>query len=370
MSGPRAEYIDISAYQPRLFNWREYRDWSARNDGVSRVAIRSSYGYGYVDQHYQQYRTDALAAGIDEIIFYHYCYPEYNRPEVEADWQRRVIGSIRPADKIMLDDEENNLASNPQWAYDWLSRQKAAYQRPAADIWIYASADYIAHHLQDPRLRPYTLVEAIWQYSADETPPIPAPWRSYGALQYTDRATGIPGLPGVAVDANVVIEGDMPLLQLSDPMGKHFVEVAPGRWHCQNTGVYLANAHLDFYRQAGGVFRLPLTEEIYLAALKGTAIVVYEGAVAIYDPNNVTGQRPAGAGPVFLMKLNDGGVGQQIIAKPLLADLNAQITQLKADIAAAPDAAHVSGLEKQVASYEAAVNQIDAIVDTLKGVQV
>lgn len=199
----RPQYVDISAWQPSQIDWEAYKDWAERADGVSRVAMRSSYGVGYTDLHFAEYRKAALAAGIDMIIYYHYAYPQFNSPIREAQWQREVIGDIRPADLLMLDYEEDTPHATVTWAHDWLRWQKFHYgmKRPL----LYANYSYVLSHLQgDPGIAKYPLCLADWQFNPNENPPAPAPWTLYHWLQYTDRAH-VPGIPGT-VDADVYIK--------------------------------------------------------------------------------------------------------------------------------------------------------------------
>ena len=192
-----AQFVDISAWQPETIDWGAYRTWAKSFDGVSRVAIRSSYGYGYTDTHYTAYRAGALEAGIDVIIYYHYAYPQYNSPAAEAQWQRSVVGLIRPQDSILLDLEEQAPNVN-NWAYEWLTRCEASYGKILA---LYANDSYIRAYLQDTRLVRFPLFLANWQFSPTERPACPPPWTTYAYLQYTDRAS-IPGMPG-PVDASL-----------------------------------------------------------------------------------------------------------------------------------------------------------------------
>jgi hypothetical protein len=195
-------FVDISVFNSLNIDWQAYKTWAAQLDGVSRVSMRSSYGTGYVDQHFQTYRAGALAAGIDSIIYYHYAYPQYNTGTAEADWQHSVVGSIRSTDVMMLDYEENVSQATADWAYEWLSRQEANYGGKLPTI--YASDSYIRQRLQDNRLARYPLTLANWQFIPTERPPCPPPWQAYTYLQYTDRATNIPGIPG-SVDADVYL---------------------------------------------------------------------------------------------------------------------------------------------------------------------
>lgn len=196
-TGP--QYVDISVFQGSL-NWQAYKKWASQWDGVSRVAIRSSYGTGYTDSSFEANRTGALDAGIDSIIYYHYAYPQFNTARDEADWQFKIVGSIRPHDLLMLDYEENRVQATAQWAYDWLLKQEQNYGKPPT---IYASRSYIGQHLQDARLAYYPLILADWIYTSSERPPCPLPWLKYVSLQFTDKAI-IPGVSG-PVDCNIYL---------------------------------------------------------------------------------------------------------------------------------------------------------------------
>lgn len=198
-------FVDMSAFQPTNIDWQAYKAWSATGDGKSRVALRSSYGTGYKDSHFDDFRKAALAAGIDAILYYHYAYPQFNRATDEADWQRAVVGKIRPGDVLILDYEEMVPAATWLWALSWLGRQETNYsgQLPG----IYASDSYIRSRIQEPVLAKYPLWLANWQFDPDVRPPCPPPWKHYNWLQYTDRATNIPGVPGI-VDADISITGE------------------------------------------------------------------------------------------------------------------------------------------------------------------
>jgi hypothetical protein len=164
---------------------------------------------------------------------------------------------------------------------------------------------------------------------------------------------------------NPTQQGDLPVLQLTDPMGQFFTQVDASHWHCNPTNVDLIYGHLAFYRQYQGIFGLPRFNEIYLASMPGTAIMVYERAIAIYDPvpRHATNEAPPGASVVYLMHTDGGGtgIGQQQIAKPLLAALQAQVAQLQAQLAQDTSAE----LTKQLASYQAAVKQVEALIHPL-----
>lgn len=200
MSTP--QFVDISVFNPTDIDWPKYKAWSASGDGISRVAMRSSYGTGFVDQHFSTFRHDALANGIDQIIFYHYGYPQFNSPMAEADFQHQVVGAIRPQDVVRLDLEEGVQQANAAWALAWLQRQTLDYNKIAG---IYASSSYIISRLQDARLGKYGLWLANWQFTPTERPICPLPWSTYQFVQYSDRAV-VPGVPGV-VDADIYLGG-------------------------------------------------------------------------------------------------------------------------------------------------------------------
>jgi glycosyl hydrolase family 25 len=89
------------------------------------------------------------------------------------------------------------------WALAWLERQEQNFGKLPI---IYASTSYVLAHLQNSRLARYPLVLANWTFSPSARPACPAPWSHYTFLQYTDRATSIPGIPG-AVDADIFLGG-------------------------------------------------------------------------------------------------------------------------------------------------------------------
>lgn len=149
--------------------------------------------------------------------------------------------------------------------------------------------------------------------------------------------------------------GIEPMLQLLDPMGKFFTSNAAGdRWHCTKTNQDIAYALLTFYRQHNGEFGLPVTGEIYLQQFPNTAIQYCERAIMVFDNKHIIDQPPS-AGDCYLLHI-DSGIGQQAIAKPLLATLQAQadtlakqVASLTDDLAQAQQKPDTSALEAQIA---------------------
>lgn len=337
-----AQFVDVSQFQPQNLDWKAYKAWSAQGDGISRVAIRSSYGVGYKDVHFSQYRAGALAAGIEQILFYHYSYPSLNSAINEANSQRQIVGDVRPQDLLILDFEENVDAATSAWALAWLAQQESNYSGKLPGL--YASTAYIHQRLQDSRLARYKLWLADWQFTPDERPPVPKPWTSYEFVQYTDNATNVPGIPGV-VDCNIYLGVSKPVPQ-EDPIvtidltnttvASHFTGDA-NQWTCKETKFTLHGEILKFYQQYGGnalcgltYLGLPLSGENSVPNKPGIVWQAFERGVLVFDPNHII-DNPPGSGRVYLLHI-DSGLGQDPRVTQLqsqIADLQAQVDKLK-----------------------------------------
>lgn len=187
-------YVDISTFQGQI-NWTLYRTWS------DMAAMKATEGTGFTDPRWPANKAGAEAAGV-RLIPYHYCRPDLNTPQSEAEWFFKVVGNT-PDLFLMLDDEQQTSASTAAWAYSWLSRCEELFgQTPT----VYASTSFIEAHLQDSRLAHFPLILANWTFDPNARPACPPPWRNYIALQYTDRATNIPGIAG-PVDADIFLGG-------------------------------------------------------------------------------------------------------------------------------------------------------------------
>lgn len=155
---------------------------------------------------------------------------------------------------------------------------------------------------------------------------------------------------------------ELNMLQLTDPMGKYFAQVASTRWHCPQTNNDIAYAILDFYRKYEGILGLPRTGEIYLAQFPGTALQVFERGIAAYDPDDkIPNEKPPGSDATYLLHI-DSGTGQQIIAKPLLVELQGQVAKLQSQITALEDEKSqlpdVAALQTKLVAYETAIKTI------------
>lgn len=196
-----ALYADISSFQPTSIDWGAYKSWSEQGDGIARIALKASEGTGYTDAHYLMYRASAQAAGI-RIIHYHYARPEWNTPQAEANWFRVVVGSIGPNDEVMLDYEEGVGQATADWALAFLAACKQLFGKTPL---VYSYLSYIQSRLQNAQLASYPLILAEWTYDPSARPVCPLPWKSYWAVQYSDKAS-VPGIAGT-IDTNVFVGG-------------------------------------------------------------------------------------------------------------------------------------------------------------------
>jgi GH25 family lysozyme M1 (1,4-beta-N-acetylmuramidase) len=337
------QFCDLSQFQPQYIDWQAYKAWSASRDGISRVALRSSYGTGYKDQHFDAYRTGALDAGIDVILYYHYSYPNLNKAQQEANWQHSVVGAIRAQDLLILDIEENVPQATGAWAYAWLAQQESNYGGKLPGI--YASSSYIQQRLQDARLARYPLWLANWTFTPDARPSCPAPWTSYQFLQYTDKANGIPGIAGT-VDANIFLDKTQPkpeekpiMIDLNNPTVASHFKAEGAAWKCKDKGhdYTIHGEILATYQKYGksdlcglSFLGLPLSNEIPIVGHVGVAYQRFERGVLCFDPVPHAVDTPPGLEKARVYPLHiDSGVGQD----PRVTSLQGENAALKALLA-------------------------------------
>lgn len=336
------QFVDISQFQPADINWSAYKTWAQQWDGVSRVSLRSSEGTTVTDAHFARYRAGALAAGIDILILYHFADPDLNSPEAEADWQRKVVGSIRPQDVLMLDYEKQVPQANAAWALAWLERQAANYDGKLPTL--YASDAYVRSRLQDSRLAHYPLTLANWQFTPTERPPCPPPWPAYTYLQYTDRATNIPGIAG-KVDVNLYFGQEEPMALTIDQAANYFTASSDGSvWTCKKNNCVLGHAILAYYQQIGGgsraplfglnVLGLPLTnEQGPVNNHSGTTLQIFERGILCYDPSHAI-DNPPQSGDVYQMHVDSGaGLTSLLSYLKISPTESSDLTQIRADMA-------------------------------------
>jgi hypothetical protein len=185
---------------------------------------------------------------------------------------------------------------------------------------------------------------------------------------YADTAMQNPGLFDQVMNAfpRTIPTGDLTMLQLSSPMGQFFTQAPGNAWKCASKNTLLGNAMLDYWRKHEGEHGLPLTNEFGLSQYPGVTFQVCERAIQTYDPDKkLPGEVPPGAGQVYLLQIMSG-LGQQLISKPLITNLQDQIASLQKqvqELQAQPT--DVTALQQQIASYQQAVEVVYAAVEPL-----
>lgn len=357
------QFIDASAYQGNI-DFAAYCAWARQWDGISRIALKATEGVGFTDPSFAANRAKALAAGIDQIFYYHFARPDLgNSPANEANWCHDVVGNLRDNDMIMLDYEVENPLSGSQWAYEWLTQQKAIYGGKLPGI--YASSAYIQERLQDPRLNAFPLWLANWQFTPDERPPAPWPWTSYEAVQYTDRAANIPGIAG-QVDVSIFLAGGTPVNNMTyGPNSADFhtwFTVDPnGNFSCKQTGATIIGGNLALYQQLSmdgqtlPAIGLPVTSEQYIGAQH--SLQRFERAVMVYDAADPNDRQP-GMGASHLAFVDYASIDGYAKVQSDLAAAQAQITALQAQITANIPAALKADLEQLPAALQGVATKL------------
>ncbi len=142
------------------------------------------------------------------------------------------------------------------------------------------------------------------------------------------------------------------MIDLSNPtVAAYFAQAAMG-WTCKQTGKNVHGAILDFYQHYGNAafcgltyLGLPLSNEVSLDS-SGAVKQFFERGCLVYDVAHKY-DNPPGAGQVYLAHIY-GGLGED----PLIAQLQKQVSQLEAELAAAKQPA---GIDKElVANFQTA----------------
>lgn len=202
--------IDISQYQPGI-------NFNSLKNFVDFVIARATYGNGFIDRLFAQNRDGLRNSNIPHG-FYHYAYPQYNRPEDEANWFLQ-IASPQDGEVLCLDFEENWSGDHVAWCKTFLDTISANLNgyRPL----IYLNQSRISSHNWNPVINAgYGLWLADWDNNP-EGPGHRTSWPVTAIRQYTDSAQ-IPGIRG-GVDADVFY-GD---LNAFNAYGFHSVRVQP-----------------------------------------------------------------------------------------------------------------------------------------------
>ncbi|GHO55535.1 N-acetylmuramoyl-L-alanine amidase [Ktedonobacter robiniae] len=147
------------------------------------------------------------------------------------------------------------------------------------------------------------------------------------------------------------------MLQISDPFASTYfkqVSTNPLRWQCNN-GFAVLGGLLDFYRKIGGALRLPKGNEQY--NIPGVVWQLFEGGIAVYDPNGKVDSFHNPYAPCYLLKL-DADLAKAILGITALQNQIAKLgnsTQLQTQLDAANKA-----LSDAVAAKKASDDQLAA----------
>lgn len=335
------QFVDISSYNGTI-DFPAYCAWAKQFDGISRIAIKATEGIGFTDPQFAANRARALNAGIDQIFYYHFSRPDLgNSAQAEADYMCSVVGAIRSQDIIILDYEVEAPQATSDWALAWLLRQQSSYGKAPG---IYASSSYVVAKLQNPALEAFPLWLANWTFDPNARPASPSPWTGYSMLQYTDRATNIPGIAGT-VDADIFLGGGATPVQQYGPnsadFNAYFAVDANGNWVCKQTSAVIIGGNLALYQTLSmdgntlPVIGLPLQNEQY-AGDKSTQ--EFERATIVYNPNDPNDRQPGIPGISHLAIVNPPQtVTVTAIPQPLvdaITTVENDMTTLQKDIAA------------------------------------
>lgn len=151
-------------------------------------------------------------------------------------------------------------------------------------------------------------------------------------------------------------------MQLPAGYASYFEIIDDQHIHCTSKNADIVLGHLAYWLKYDGIFRLPILSEFRVAQWPSVAWMIYEGAIVAYDPQRQLDHPPTNDA-CYLVHL-DGGPGQAMVAKPLLAALQAQVDDLTKQLAEANQQDN-SALEAQVAAYKQAYTQVEAALAPL-----
>jgi GH25 family lysozyme M1 (1,4-beta-N-acetylmuramidase) len=129
-------FPDISEFQGAV-------DWNALGNAyqvgqIEAVAMRASFGTVRADNQFSTNQRECRARGIP-AIYYHFCYPEFNRPQAEAAFFDTTVGALQPNEAMVGDfeDDGSNLFPRGQAGVDWARAFLSALQAPKNATWWY-----------------------------------------------------------------------------------------------------------------------------------------------------------------------------------------------------------------------------------------
>lgn len=176
---------DISEFQSSV-------DWNTYKNNTNFVIVRATFGTGYVDKKFTQYRDGARASGLP-MGFYHYAYPQYNTPEAEADWCLSQV-DLRENEILALDFEESWNGNRVDFCKRWLDRVslKLNGYKPL----IYLNQSLISNNDWTPVVNGgYGLWVAAYTYDPTKNNFVLGAWK-FAAMQQWTSSQQVPGIPG------------------------------------------------------------------------------------------------------------------------------------------------------------------------------
>jgi hypothetical protein len=172
---------DVSSYQGQV-------DWQAvKQSGCTFGICKATEGTTYTAPTFRKNWEQIDAVGLSRGC-YHFARPDASGAKAQAEKFLATVATWKPADLLVLDIEDGtgNLSA---WALDWLA---TVYAATGIVPWLYSYAPFIRAHLTASALAAYPLWLAAYQ---PQPPTCPAPWKTYGLWQHTDKAQ-IPGIKG------------------------------------------------------------------------------------------------------------------------------------------------------------------------------
>lgn len=352
LASSHALCVDVSSWQGNI-DWPTYHTWAQQQsaDGRSHVIMRASQDVKTKDADFEQNWSGAVAAGIDEIVVYHYAYPQDDTPQAEADWFVSVVGSrLRPQDTLMLDFEEDVPEATDAWVLAFRDEVKKLTGR---EVVAYENLNMVQTHMHDPALSSIPLVLADWTFDPNNIPTTPpAPFTQLLFVQFTDKGS-VPGISG-AVDMDVFLGGSS-------------MPGVPSGWSDDGTKLIAPNGHYfvlgfrDLVRAADwDPEDVPLEEEHPVDKMEMVGPNAIPGTEQITEKNVLMYNEGKNNGQPFTM-----WVGQELFhTRAALDAANTQIATDQATIAAlnkqiADLNTRIDGLNHDVAAEQAAVQQAD-----------
>ncbi len=183
---------DVSEFQGQI-------DWNVYKNNSNFIIIRATFGNGYFDKWFTHNRDEARRVGLPRG-YYHYAYPQYNTPEIEADWFCKALWDIQEEESLYLDYEENWNGNVVSWCKAFLDR--IAGKLNGYKAFIYLNQSLATSYDWTPVVSAgYGLWIAAYTYDPNNNNFKIGPWPLAAIQQWTNKQQ-VPGIQG-AVDGDV-----------------------------------------------------------------------------------------------------------------------------------------------------------------------